>query len=381
MNDVHAMFLSTEYRMRMIKQVRDTGGIPFLEGLEFEIASPFLHFNIRNLQARPNIILERLYYQPKTHTFVHQAKDPASGHRIVFKTYPIKTAALKVANAVGQHDVEIRYLRLLAFFLLANCTPHVTLPIGRTFLSKEDVSHLLSIHEDIPDGMYHVILSEHVTTSLTPIVQALSPYALKVLIFQTVFTLATIQKTIPSFRHNDLHLSNVLVQQMDKKGLSQKFPKRNVCTRYKFLNTVFYHDLGRCSKRALLWDFYFSTIDARDAAILGLEQVVNNRFVKTSMASKNQYYDLHKFFDSLEYALGDSIRPDVRVLVDFVVPSKYKCMSKQITPSAKKDLALSDVRLMTAAELLQNAYFDELKQPPERALLITKYDANKNPFV
>ena len=40
-------------------------------------------------------------------------------------------------------------------------------------------------------------------------------YILTSLIFQVVYTLAGVHSKLPSFRHNDLHCSNVLISHMD----------------------------------------------------------------------------------------------------------------------------------------------------------------------
>jgi hypothetical protein len=230
--------------------------------------------------------------------------------------------------------------------------------------------------------MYHVILSEFVETSLTPLVRKLSAYQLKCLLFQTVYTLAAIQYTIPSFRHNDLHLSNVLVQSIDSVGLSAMYPGKQLCTRYKMGHQTFYHNINLCPRRALLWDFYFSSINTEDATRLGLTQVVNDRFVETGMSARNQYYDLHKLFDSLEYVLeNQGMSKELRGLIDHVVPVKYKCMSKGLKPEAKRDMKLSEVMVTNPLDLLNHVYFKELQQRPRNSIIVTKYVGTKNPFV
>jgi hypothetical protein len=374
------LFVSEEKRLTDIKRLRDRGR-PFFESISFDGISPFLHFKLSVPRVARNLIMTQLYHQPKTDTYVHHLREPLTKTSIVMKTYRLRgSQEINVPGAIKQHDIEIRYLRLLAEFVLHDITPHVTLPIGRTILNRDETSSLLV--QDVPDGSYHVILSEFVETSLTPLARTLTKYQIKSLLFQTVYTLAAIQNTFPSFRHNDLHLSNVLVQSIDGHGLKKLYPGKQLCTRYKLGKHTFYHNINLCPYRALLWDLYFSSINAEDASLLGLTQVVNDSFVKTGMSTRNQYYDLHKLFDSLEYVMAKrSMSTDLRDLIDYVVPTKYKCMSKGLNPEQKRKLDLSDINVTNPLELLCHPYFAELMEMPVNSVIIKKYVGTKNPFV
>ena len=305
-------FHPAESRLLAIQEFRQSGGVPFFRTpLVFSRSSGFLDFP-GELEVGCSMV--PMYHQPKTHTFVYRLHH--KGRTVVLKVYRVGTDRPRPREGrLPQCDVEIRYLRLLAQLVLRGVTPHVTLPIGRTFL--RDPSLLVPTP---PPGAYHAILSEFADTSLSKLVQTqrLSGYAAKCVLFQVVYTLAVVQDVLPSFRHNDLHASNVLVQALEP-------PPAAYLTRYRLAGVTSYHNLRECPWRAMLWDMYFSNIDAPGEQSL------------RGARGRHPYYDLHKLFDSLEYLLRrtppayQAQLSDLGALIDTVVPPQYRCMSRDLT--------------------------------------------------
>jgi hypothetical protein len=72
------------------------------------------------------------------------------------------------------------------------------------------VPMLLDLVTQPPYQFLFMEIVEH-AQSLNRCIDVLSPMQLKASIFQTLYALACLQKALPGFRHNDLHLSNILL--------------------------------------------------------------------------------------------------------------------------------------------------------------------------
>ena len=381
--DLKRAFRSASHRLSYIEDMR-TGQVKLFENVEFDPDSEFLDFEFRG-SPRPStaLVTKRIYARHSTQTYVMklQLKDQErAAPSVVLKVYRIEEEEEEKEKdhpGLARHEVEIRYLRLLADLVIFHKCPHITLPIGRSVVDAETARKLLGGPSiTIKPGKYHVILSESADQSLTDLITSknkhkrLTFYQLQVILFQIIYTLATIQRRFPSFRHNDLHLSNVLVQNLDTGTLTRAV--NHYCMYYhqkeeggKEKTTKFYHDLVRCPFRILLWDMYFSSI-------ADLQELTPLHSRRSSVP--NKYYDLHKLFDSLEYVLGGSpIDERLRELLDDVVPPAYKCMPKNLTREQKKKLQLHTVHHVTPEELLHHKFFKSLRFPKHPFNCVRKY--------
>ena len=376
MTDIHVLFKSSNYRLKKIERLRSRGAQPFFKQLSFDYGSPFLHFTNVNNGIERNISACQLYYQPLTITYIYTLTDPVSAHTIVVKIYKIRDGPR--ANTEAPHDIEIRYLRVLADFVVRDVTPHVTLPIGRTIVDAPMLKKLfptIYIPKDAINVKFHVILSEYAEKTLTAAVRSktLTPYEMKCVLFQVVYSLAAIQKDIPYFRHHDLHISNVLLQSIDADAIQQTFPNRTICSSYAVNGCTYYHKLVHCQWRALLWDMYFSSA--------GTGNHIAYMASSSKKANDGAYADLHKLFDSLFYMLQHlpaSYRSSLIELEDFIhwmVPDNLKCMSKKLTYKQKAALKLGTVRPeVTPMNVLEtHAYFKELQIMPHKIKIIKTY--------
>ena len=116
----------------------------------------------------------------------------------------------------------------------------------------------------------------------------------KVIFFQVIFILSTIQYYYPTFRHNDLKPNNILIK--------NNFSKEKYII-YKLDKYTFkVPNIGIDLK---ISDFDFSCIDGEVDNIK-----INSKYVKKAKISKtsNKYYDLHFFFNFL---INPSICPDL----------------------------------------------------------------------
>jgi hypothetical protein len=368
-------FRSASHRLGFIDKIR-TGQFELFNNLKFDPKSDFLDFEFVGTlpELNEDIKVTRIYTRKETQTYVLKLTSKAQKFPpVILKVYQIEEKEEKKQKSIGllRYEVEIRYLRLLSDLVIFHHCPHITLPIGRAVVNRETASSLIGGGAKVKPGKYHVILSESAETSLTDLIskRQLTSYQLRVILFQIVYTLAAIQKIFPSFRHNDLHLSNVLVQKLD----TQQLPRgtNNYCIYYlgKEQEKKFFHDVVRCPFRILLWDMYFSSIG-------DVETLAPPRSSRSNVA--NKYYDLHKLFDSLEYVIEGTrtkglLNGKLKKLVDDVVPAAYKCMSKNLTREEKSELKLHTIHHITPEELLNHDFFTSLLKPRYPFTCIRKY--------
>lgn len=116
----------------------------------------------------------------------------------------------------------------------------------------------------------------------------------KVIFFQVIFILSSIQQHYPNFRHNDLKPNNILIQ--------NNFSKKKFII-YSLENYEF--KVPNIGIQLKISDFDFSCIDGEVDNIK-----MNSKYVRKAKISKtkNRYYDLHFF---LNFLINPSICPDL----------------------------------------------------------------------
>lgn len=314
-------------------------------------------------------VTHKIHDKPKTNTWVFRVWPVGKeDEQVAIKLYRIRPSSDRVENKVDNHEIEIRYLKLFSELMDRRITPHITLPFGRTLLEGSQVHQLFPELKVSDKDQYQLMVTEATDTVLSHILRSspISAYMLKALIFQCIYTLAVLQQYFPTFRHNDLHASNILVQSLDTR------PTETV--EYKWGVSSYTIDLAACPYRCMLWDMYFSSID--EDSVQNVQPSRPSLYtdkVKFSRTKANKYYDLHKLLDSIIYLLGRSINKEL-LEADFftdAVPERLRCMSKGLSKLDKSDLQLWDRELWSADQLLRHTYFDELKRIPSHPPLVT----------
>jgi hypothetical protein len=372
--EINIRYKSVSHRILAMRSLREA----VFCNTVFDHASTLLRFECEPV-LQDHVEITQMYHRETTHTWVWRLKDK-TGHLpdCVLKVFLIKPpkpdpGSKDAEGNAESHELEVRFLRMFSYMARCGVSPHVVFPVGHTVFTAEHVRRFVQRHkkQTVPDGNYMVLLSECATSSVyADIVEdKLTAYNLKVVLFQVVYTLMVIQQAFPSFRHNDLHLSNVLTQEFDVHGVD----------RYTLVDSDCVHvDLARAPRRALLWDMYFSSISMQDAQKYNLQtdHVVPSAWVETRHCNNN-YYDMHKFFDSLEYALNfrDKHKQKYRAereLINAIVPERLKCLTKNRTRVEKRQMKLWDQCVIRPLEVLQLPYFQDLRaQPP--GPIIKKY--------
>jgi hypothetical protein len=380
---LNSAFKSELYRLQLVKDLR-SGNIPVFESLHMIPHSPLLEFKVQP-QFAAGVQVEEIYKRDETHTVIYQVT-LANAVKLVMKVYQIPRKHLVVTDkTAANHQIEIRYLKLFTDMVQRLECPHFTLPIGHAIVTETDVHSLLGT--TVKEGSYMILLGEWADSTFNRLLrEGITDESIRGIIFQTVLTLHIIHDRFPSFRHNDLHLSNVLIQEFDKAALKTASDSQDkaLCVKYTVNQKKYYLNLLECPYRVLLWDMYFSSIDSVDADKYKLPLVVPSKTELFPSKDKNQnrvclnqYFDLHKFFDSLHYVLSlNKKRPvsvELQQLIDLVVPDHLKCMSKNLTHQDKTDMRLWECKHITPLEVLQQPYFHCFGVPSPQRVIIREY--------
>ena len=383
MDSLHTAFKSENYRLQQLQDLRN-GTIPIFESIEMVPGSLLLEFKIKPA-FHSAVQLDEIYRRDETQTIIYQLTLPSV--QLVMKVYCIPQNQLNPTNTdAANHQIEVRYLKLFTDMVQHLICPHFTLPVGHAILNEKEMQQLFDTKID--KGSYMILIGEWAESTFNRVLrEGISEEAIRGLIFQTVLTLYIIHDVFPSFRHNDLHLSNVLVQTIEIKELlrlRRLNDKNRICVKYTVNGTKYYLDLENCPYRILIWDMYYGSIDSADAERHSLSLVVPTKKQLFCSADRsenrictNQYFDLHKFFDSLHYVIGLDkkrvISRELTDLINLVVPDQLKCMSKGLTHKDKTDMRLWEARHITPIEVLRQPYFDTFRRAPVSRTVVREY--------
>lgn len=189
-------------------------------------------------------------------------------------------------------NVELQMIYLLKKIVIKNQTPHVNLPIlafgyslkklynNYRFPLSNFSKYLDYCNVLMSEWCFYGSLKDFLKYKNDHIIKKYLPN----IIFQLVYTLMVIQEKYPSFRHNDLHLGNILVDIISSKSkiLYQVIYKNK---KYNFL-------LPNLGFQIRIWDFDFSCINR----IINNYKINNNQYLAIGISQKmNRYYDLFTF--------------------------------------------------------------------------------------
>jgi hypothetical protein len=252
--------------------------------------------------------------------------------------YPKRENYGDITNISRPENAEIMMLRTLSYFVVNNQTPHLILPIVTFYsdikffllLAKHGyIKHDLQKYEDFvkrhKNGKYEntvsILMSEWANRGdfLEYVRLRYKNFKLmhwKVFFFQILSVLAVIQSKYPTFRHNDMKANNILVQKLKKQHAPWSY---RVCNKTYIVPNIGY--------QIKLWDFDF-------ACIKGIVDnvKVNEDWTKeiNITSNKNQYYDIHYFFNTLLKFLPElttdkkHVPHEVPEFILRVVPKQYR---------------------------------------------------------
>ena len=309
-----------------------------------------------------------------------------SNNESVKDNYAVKIVAYpKKANYGNVYDIrrpenaEIMMLRILSYFVLTKQTPHIVLPVGtfntsiKPFLTLSEKQYVNSKKYDdflkkYKKGEYHsnvsVLISEWANGGdlleyIRKNYKQMKTLDWKVLIFQIVSTLATIQVKYPSFRHNDLKANNILVHYIPKKDGKKNLFKYDVNgNKYGLPNIGF---------QIKIWDFDFACIPGIVDNLKVSADWTNKINVKPEM---NKYYDIHYFFSTLtikgffpQFWTEPEIPEKIKAFVKRIIPNKY-ISGKYISDRGR--ILINDEYTTPSKLLLEDPLFNKFRPKADR---------------
>ena len=257
-------------------------------------------------------------------------------------------------------NVELHMINLLSKFVYEKNTPHIILPIMNFTCNLKDlISNTGNLFSNIDllkrnkEGYFiniaNVLISEWATGGdlkrfILNNIKTWSQSSQYELIwcnmfFQLIFTLSIILEKYPNFRHNDLKVDNILVTITDKKYVGN----------YLYFIDNKYYSLPNIGFQIKLWDFDLSCIKGKID-----NYKVNNMEEFGIRDTKNQYYDLHCFFNFLKlHIIRKEIIPvSIQQFLDRIIPQKYRHHEKY--PHVYWSRVITDDEYLTPINILRN---------------------------
>lgn len=359
---MHREFKSEKYRLDVARKVR-SGEIRLFEHLVFDAQSLYLKLDI-TMPIHPTVGIKNIFSRADNKTLVYKLK--SSQHSVIMKIYPVDTQLSQEEckkKGILNHEIEVRYLKLFSELIQHSVCPHFALAFGHAILPYQAIQKW--IPSDFKADTYMVLLGECGDTTLASLVTTtkLSLYCLGFLVLQVVLSLAIVQDIFESFRHNDLHLANVLIQDIQAEGF----------TRYDFHDQNYFHDVKNCPYRCLLWDMFYASIITDKVS--DVEPARKTMFRSpNSRTCINKYLDLHKFFDSLECNLNSPhcatpFYDDIKLLIDLVVPPRLK----NLTHEQRSKIKIWEIDIISPRQLLENPFFNTFRRDPNQESFLRIY--------
>ena len=184
----------------------------------------------------------------------------------------------------------------------------------------------------------------------------------RILFFQIISVLAVIQKKYPTFRHNDLKANNILLQKISTNNTFNKF-------KYKINGKEYV--IPNIGLQIKIWDFDFACIPG----------IVDNKKVSAEWTNKinvnckkNQYYDIHFFFNSLtkkgffpQFWEEKVVDKKVQEFVNRIIPNELKDGENV----AERGRLLVDMEYTTPDKILKyDAFFDKMRPECDKIIKI-----------
>ena len=238
-----------------------------------------------------------------------------------------KMVVIKAANS----GLKLEYNIMRKIFKLS---PHVTKPYMFIKCQKEEL-----LYQEYANGgdLLNVLTEYH---------SVMKPIHIKTIIFQVLVTLMTLQKKIPSFKHNDMHIKNILLDLDFKTTGSIKY------------NTFFVPNIGL---RALINDYGFANMTS-----VPNPKVVSKQYADDFGIAPDSHkmYDTHFFLNALYQELIKF--PEFLEAVGFlmsVIPSIYIGAETSHVSNNRLIYGISHTTFPTFSRLLFHPYFKEFQQP------------------
>ncbi len=310
--------------------------------------------DVRDFFISMNVKLNYLKSGTTGHTFKAVSRaDNSIKFAVKVCAYP-KDKYGAMNNTCRPENAELRMVKLLSQYVVGHKTPHFVLPIG-TF--NTSITNFINIPknkinlDDEKNEMYKKFIERYYDGEFEDFVSILisewcnggdlldyirtkyTTMTLKhwiVIIFQLLFTLASVHQKYPAFRHNDLKANNILIRLTNL--------KQDLRYKYSLEGEPYLFIIPNINMMIKIWDFDFACIT----------DVVENNKVNARWAKKmnitkkeNRYYDMHYFFNTLtskrffpQFYDGGA-PPEIVAFVHRIIPEKFRNGSKYINKKGR----------------------------------------------
>lgn len=219
-------------------------------------------------------------------------------------------------------NIEIAMINLLGRLVRNKKTPHFMLPIGSfnsNTISFIDAQSRRYIDEKKFKNTMDVMMCEYSDTTLLDyiLVNKLSLNSWTALIFQFLFTLATVHNKFALFRHNSMSPNNILIKYINSSDGNYMY----------ILNNSYSFQIPNIGIQLRIWNFDLASVNG------------NNRvddIWKTDLnisTEPNRYYDMYYFFHMItnQTLFPQSYLPiEIIEFVHRIIPKKYTINNSNI---------------------------------------------------
>ena len=211
--------------------------------------------------------------------------------------------------------------------------PHIPIPYMVSSCAKEEM-----LYQEYASG-------GDLLTAITKYHNVMTDDHIRLIIFQILVTLMTIQKKVSSFKHNDMHLKNVLLDVSFKTSGSTKYGN-------------FY--VPNTGLRALIGDFGFAHTTTYQNP-----KVISKEFARDYGIAPNSHkmYDAHLFLNALYIELSKYSKfTEALGFLTSVIPSHYLGSESRSVKNSRLRYGIPHSDFPTFTRLLFNKYFQPFQK-------------------
>jgi hypothetical protein len=262
---------------------------------------------------------------------------------------------LGIENPYRPENVEVEILKRLNQLLLNGYTPHLPIYAGDflcRFPEEESIPRFTILEQ--AGGDFEAFMDRYALfgeDSQTKYGQTKTD-VVRILIFQVLSVLATIQHFYPNFKHNDLHMGNVLYFESEK---SRDY--------YRYIldgETFSVPDIGI---QLALWDFDYSSIGGEIDNLKSFDYMGRGFGV---YEERNHYADMFKFLIAFRSEFIPRKNPppwavEVEAFLSRVIPKELQENIINIPGLVGNGNLIYNFEYTTPLQALKDSYFDPLR--------------------
>lgn len=259
---------------------------------------------------------------------------------LFYQKKPAYIAKIRLFNNETSNNIELQISTLFSHLVVKKSTPHLLLPVGSFRTDTDFFTKIDNIQRDYLYDLFMTDYNEKKFLNTVSVIlyeycdeETLEEFLVQygnqvslpdwtVILFQIIYTLCTIQKNYPTFRHNRLDLRAILVN-TDREVDRKKDRKQIKCRKYKYFVDEYEFVFPNIGMETRLWNFDFASIDGM---VKHATDVETSNTSDTSNTS-NRYYDLRTFIYHLMNYINNfdiEIPTKIKEFVERIVPDKYQ---------------------------------------------------------